>query len=126
MEELEQKFQKQKAVYDQLVADALTNSDSNAITSIAAAKKAMSDTLSEMLELSESTNRNDQQEELIRRIMEIQRDYNGLLVSTDKLETLRKIRQFQDSRADVNLKIYGLGFLIASLALVILLSRTRE
>jgi hypothetical protein len=126
MEELEQKFQKQKAVYDQLVADALTNSDSNAITSIAATKKAMSDTLSEMLELSESTNRNDQQEELIRRIMEIQRDYNGLLVSTDKLETLRKIRQFQDSRADVNLKIYGLGFLIASLALVILLSRTRE
>jgi hypothetical protein len=126
MEELEQKFQKQKAVYDQLVADALTNSDSNAITSIAAAKKAMSDTLSEMLELSESTNRNDQQEELIRRIMEIQRDYNGLLVSTDKLETLRKIRQFQDSRADVNLKIYGLGFLVASLALVILLSRTRE
>jgi hypothetical protein len=126
MEELEQKFQKQKAVYDQLVADALTNSDSNAITSIAAAKKAMSDTLSEMLELSESTNKNDQQEELIRRIMEIQRDYNGLLVSTDKLETLRKIRQFQDSRADVNLKIYGLGFLVASLALVILLSRTRE
>jgi hypothetical protein len=126
MNELEAKYQSQKRVYDQLVANALKNSDLSDIPKIAAAKKAMSDTLSEMLALSESTNKGGQQEELIRRIMQIQRDYNGLLVSTDKLETLRKIHQFQDAKADVNLKIYGLGFLVASVVLVILVTRTHE
>ena len=126
MEDLEAKFQKQKTVYDNLVSKALEKNDSSMLPAIASAKAAMKETLSDMLHLSESTNRTDKQDELIRRIMEIQRDYNGLLVSTDQLETLRKIHQFQDSRTSADLKIYGVGFLIAGLALVVLITRTHE
>ena len=128
MDDLEKKFQQQKTVYDNLVANALANNDATpaTISAIADAKAAMKETLSEMLALSESTNKNDQQAELIRRIMEIQRDYNGLLVSTDKLETLRKIHQFQDSKTDANLKIYGLSFLVGCFALIVIMTRTHE
>ena len=124
MQDLEDEYKARKAVYDSLVKNALETNDVSKVDAIANAKKAMTDTLSKMLALSESAGPSPQQDELIRRIMQIQYDYNGLLVATDKLETLRKIHQFQDAKADVNLKIYGLGFLAASLALVILIART--
>ena len=124
MQDLEDEYKARKAVYDSLVKNALATNDVSKVDAIANAKKAMTDTLSKMLALSESTGPSAQQDELIRRIMQIQYDYNGLLVATDKLETLRKIHQFQDAKADVNLKIYGVGFLVASLALVILIART--
>ena len=123
MEDLEAEYQNRKKIYDNLVASALETNDASKIDAIADAKKAMSETLSKMLQLSVTLGAENQQDELIRRIMEIQRDYNGLLVATDKLETLRKIHQFQDSKTDVNLKIYGLGFLIASFALLVAIVR---
>ena len=123
MEDLEAEYQNRKKVYDNLVASALETNDASKIDAIADAKKAMSETLSKMLQLSVTLGATNQQDELIRRIMEIQRDYNGLLVATDKLETLRKIHRFQDSKTDVNLKIYGLGFLIASFALLVAIVR---
>ena len=83
----------------------------------------MNNTLSEMLRLTEQTGRGASQDELIERIMEIQRDYNGLLVATDKLETLRRIRQQQDLVANGSLRIYGLGFLIACVGLIIVIAR---
>lgn len=126
MADLEAEYQTRKNVYDNLVASALATNDASKVDAIAAAKQAMNETLSKMLALSARSGTSDQQDELIRRIMEIQRDYNGLLVATDKLETLRKIRQFQESRTGADLKIYGLGFLIAGLALVVMMTRTRE
>lgn len=123
MEDLEAEYQNRKKIYDNLVASALETNDASKIDAIADAKKAMSETLSKMLQLSVTLGATNQQDELIRRIMEIQRDYNGLLVATDKLETLRKIHRFQDSKTDVNLKIYGLGFLIASFALLVAIVR---
>ena len=126
MSDLEAEYQRRKTIYDNLVASALATNDASKVDAIAAAKQAMNETLSKMLALSAGSGTPAQQEELIRRVMEIQRDYNGLLVSTDKLETLRKIHQFQDSRTGTDLKIYGLGFLIAGLALIVLVTRTRE
>ena len=124
-EDLEAKFQQQKTVYDNLVSNALETNDASpgTIEGIARAKAAMNETLSEMLQLAEQTGRGASQDELIERIMEIQRDYNGLLVATDKLETLRRIRQQQDLAANGNLRIYGLGFLIACVGLVIVIAR---
>jgi hypothetical protein len=125
MEDLEAKFQQQKTVYDNLVSNALDVNDASpgTIEGIARAKAAMNETLSEMLQLAEQTGRGASQDELIERIMEIQRDYNGLLVATDKLETLRRIHRQQDLVANGNLRIYGLGFLIACVGLVIVIAR---
>ena len=124
MDELEVKFQHQQAYYDKLVADALKKNDSTALPAIAAAKQKMRDTLSEMLELSAKTSHEDQQQELIRRIMEIQRDYNGLLTGTDKLETLRRIHQTTAEKHNSEVGMYAFGFLLASLTLVALVMRT--
>lgn len=123
--DLESKFAQQKTVYDNLVSNALDANDASpgTISAIADARAAMNNTLSEMLRLTEQTGRGASQDELIERIMEIQRDYNGLLVATDKLETLRRIRQQQDLVANGSLRIYGLGFLIACVGLIIVIAR---
>lgn len=125
MADLEAEYQKRKVVYNNLLADALANDDQSKIEAIAAAKVAMSESLSKMLEVSAQSGTETQQQELVRRIMEIQRDYNGLLVSTDKLQTLRLLHQSIDVRDSVGLKIAGGFFLIASLGLIVVLMRTR-
>jgi hypothetical protein len=124
MADLEAEFQRRKTVYDTLVAQALETNDTTKIDAIASAKKAMADTLSKMVGLSAKSDNKQQQEELIRRVMEIQRDYNGLLVATDKLETLRRIHSFMDERQGSQLKMYGLAFFIATMGLFIAIMRT--
>lgn len=125
MSELEAEYQSRKIVYDNLVATSLANNDSSKIDAIAAAKQAMNETLNKMLALSAKSGTDEQQEELVRRIMEIQRDYNGLLVSTDKLHTLRLIHQTMDVRTNTGLKIFGVLFVIAAIVLVVMVIRTR-
>ena len=92
-----------------------------------AAKQAMSEALSKVLDLTVKLGKegDDQQNELIRRIMEIQRDYNGLLVATDKLQTLRMIHQTMDVQNGVGLKMFGVLFAVTSLALIAVAIRTR-
>jgi hypothetical protein len=124
MTDLEAEYQRRKIVYDNLVADALAKNDASKVDAIAAAKQAMNETLNKMLALSAKTGTADQQEELVRRIMEIQRDYNGLLVATDKLETLRRIHQFMDERGGSELKLYGIAFFLATMGLFIMVIRT--
>jgi hypothetical protein len=125
MEEIEQEFQTRKRIYENLVADAIARNDTSKIDAIAAAKKAMGDSLSKMLELSARSGTDSQQQELIRRIMEIQRDYNGLLVSTDKLETLRRIEQQMDATQGTGLKLFGVLFVAAAISLILMTTRTR-
>jgi hypothetical protein len=125
MEEIEQEFQIRKRIYENLVADAIARNDSSKIDAIAAAKQAMGESLSKMLELSSRSGTESQQQELIRRIMEIQRDYNGLLVSTDKLETLRRIEQQMDATQGTGLKLFGVLFAVAALSLILMTTRTR-
>jgi hypothetical protein len=125
MEEIEQEFQTRKRIYENLVADAIARNDTSKIDAIAAAKQAMGESLSKMLELSARSGTDSQQQELIRRIMEIQRDYNGLLVSTDKLETLRRIHQQMDATQGTGLKLFGVLFVVAALSLILMTTRTR-
>lgn len=125
MADLEAEYQKRKIVYDNLVTDALANNDKSKIDAIANAKVAMNNSLSKMLEVSAKSGTESQQEELIHRIMEIQRDYNGLLTGTDKLQTLRLLHQSLDVRDSFGLKLLGGAFLITALAVMIQITRTR-
>lgn len=60
-----------------------------------------------------------QRNELIQKLVRIQKDYNGLLVNTDKLETLRRIRGFQETDWKSDLRIYMI--VLAVLAVVLFL-----
>jgi len=124
MADLEAEYQKRKTVYDNLVQNALANNDQSKIDAIAAAQVAMSDSLNKMLEVSAKSGTEPQQQELIHRIMEIQRDYNGLLTGTDKLQTLRLLHQSLDVRDSAGLKVLGGVFLLATLALLVQVMRT--
>jgi hypothetical protein len=60
-----------------------------------------------------------QRNELIQKLVRIQKDYNGLPENTDKLETLRRIRGFQETDWQSQLKTYII--VLAVLAVVLLL-----
>jgi hypothetical protein len=64
-------------------------------------------------------------DELIEKLRKIQKDYNGLLVNTDKLETLRRIRGFQekDWKSELRLYIIFFGILAGILLLFLLFKR---
>jgi len=121
MADLEAKYQKQQIVYNNINGSERPDKEDALLN----AKRDMSDTLQQMLALSAKSGTEDQQQMLIRRIMEIQRDYNGLLVATDDLETLRRINQFTDMRVSVQTKIYGVAFIACAFALLFMVTRTR-
>jgi hypothetical protein len=125
MADLETEYQNRKKLYDTLVANAIATNDQSKIDAIAAAQVAMSDSLNKMMAVSAQSGTDSQQQELTRRIMQIQRDYNGLLVGTDKLQTLRLLHQSIDVRDSFGLKLLGGAFLIAVLALMVQVMRTR-
>lgn len=64
-------------------------------------------------------------DDLIEKLRKIQKDYNGLLVNTDKLETLRRIRGFQekDWKSELRLYIIFFGILAGVLLLFLLFKR---
>lgn len=58
-------------------------------------------------------------DELFQRLDRIQKDYNGMTQSTDQLETLRRIRNQQNSGFRQNFQLYLGLFLILSLLLFV-------
>jgi hypothetical protein len=60
-----------------------------------------------------------ERDELLRRLRKIQMDYNGLLQNTDKLETLRRIRSYQDNSWRGSFNAYLIAFLVLALLLVL-------
>lgn len=69
-----------------------------------------------------------ERDELVKRLQRIQQDYNGLLQNTDKVETLRRIRSYQDESWRPTFSLHLLAFFVLALILflVILFLRQRE
>ena len=68
-----------------------------------------------------------QRDALVEKLRRIQREYNGLLVNTDKVQTLRRIRGFQEEDWKGKLKLYIIFFSILAgiMFLVILFKRQK-
>ena len=126
MDELKAKYQSQSAEYDKLVESALTSRDVSQIPKIKELNTGLSKTLNAMIEKltflkKDSPNLKLERDELVKRLGQIQSDYNGLRANTDKLETLRRIRQQESSEDDRLLYWYIFAFLILSLLLLMYL-----
>jgi hypothetical protein len=69
-----------------------------------------------------------ERDELVKRLQQIQRDYSGLLQNTDKIETLRRIRSYQDESWRPSFAFHLIAFFVlaVTLFLVILFVRQRE
>jgi hypothetical protein len=66
-------------------------------------------------------------DELVKKLIRIQRDYNGLITSTDQLETLRRIRGYEASKFDSTFLFYLWAFLLLCIVLlVVVLFKTQR
>jgi hypothetical protein len=64
--------------------------------------------------------------QLVEQLARIQADYNGLKTNTDALQTLRRIRSFQDTSWQSSLFLYLAGFLVVALLLVLVMLFRRQ
>lgn len=127
MDDLRAKYERQLKEYDTLVAGAINTNDVTQITKLRSLNESIAKTLNEMIKnltfmKKESPNLTKEREELISRLRQIQLDYNGLLVNTDTLETLRRIRQQENGEVNKQLYLFIGFFLLVSLIIVVYLS----
>jgi hypothetical protein len=127
MNELRAKYERQLKEYDDLVSIAINTNDTTQVTKLRNLNEAIAKTLNEMIEKltfmkKESPSLTKERDELISRLRQIQLDYNGLLVNTDQLETLRRIRQQESTEANRQLYMYIGFFLLACVIMIVYLA----
>jgi len=116
--------------YNALVTTALQNSDPSMVDQITAKNQEIAAHMDELIRhttMSGTTNPEvlAARDELVQKLTRIQRDYNGLIQNTDKLETLRRIRDFNQETAQGFLPVYLIAFLVLSIFLVIMIVMTK-
>lgn len=126
MDELKVKYERQLKEYDDAINEAISTQDSSKIESLKQMNMALSKTLNDMIEKltflkKETPELVRYRDELVTRLRQIQMDYNGLLVNTDKLETLRRIRQQESGEAKRELYWYMIFFLVVSISMMLYL-----
>lgn len=112
MEELKKKYAQQSALYESYIREGASPDK------ISALNIEISKTLEEMIGILAQTELEEYRNQLIENLHRIQRDYNGLVQNTDKIETLRRIRAEEYDTAP--LKRY-LFFFFAILFVILIL-----
>jgi len=118
MDELEQQYQTLHKSYESLIA----SGDPNSVGDIERLNKHLSSILSRMLQKvatvrDSAANIQTYRDDLSKRLIRIQHDYNGLATSHDKIETLRRIRHDQKTNFDTAFFWYALFLIIACILL---------
>lgn len=126
MDALRTKYETQIADYESLVKQAVDAGDVSKLPRLRDMNAAIGKTLNEMIEqltfLKKDTPKIKQErDDLINRLRQIQREYNGLLVNTDQLETLRRIRQQENGEAERQMRMLLFFFLAVCLAILLYL-----
>ena len=118
MDDLKARYNALMKQYETLAQEALANPgklDEN-VARIIDINTKISATLDEMIGILTLAKTNNSQmtvyrDELIQKLEKIQADYNGLARDSDKLETLRRIRAFEDESWKSKLRLYLFSFL---------------
>lgn len=130
MTDLEAKYTQLDGQYNRLVDEALAITDPVSleakVTEITAVNQQLTEVLNQMIaivaQMKENTgNIRVYRDQLTSKLTKIQRDYNGLIQNTDKLETLRRIRQHEEVLANKSLYMYLGIFLVVCLVLLLVL-----
>ena len=82
--------------------------------------------LQEMQYARQDPNSEAYRDQLVEQLSRIQTDYNGLKANTDTMETLRRIRGFQDDSWKSPLATYMAILLVAALVLVLVILFRRQ
>jgi hypothetical protein len=126
MDELRAKYEKQVKDYDALVVNSIETNDVSQVSKLRQMNAAIANTLNSMIETltflkKDTPSIKKERDELLTRLTQIQLDYNGLKVNTDQLETLRRIRQQENSEVNRELYMYLGFFFVVCLILLLFL-----
>ena len=132
MDELDARYAELRARYDTLIAQTLASpaTISTTLPQIQSLNQEIAAVLDQMLtELQharDGPNSDAYRDRLLEQLTRIQTDYTGLKTNTDSLETLRRIRSFQDDSWKPTLLLYVLGLIAAAILLVVVILLRRQ
>jgi enoyl reductase-like protein len=121
MEELKAKYAQQVALYESYIQEGAE------IQKISALNIEIGKTLEEMIGILTNMKQDnggliqEQRNQLIEKLQRIQQDYNGLIQNTDKLETLRRIRESEQTVSTKTLQLYLIFFFVILLVILLLM-----
>ncbi len=126
MEELRTTYAAKMKEYDDTIKDALESRDATKVEKIRQLNLEIGKLLEKMIEqmtfLKQDTPLLKRERDiLVEKLRRIQMDYNGLLVNTDELETLRRIRMQETDLTKRDLYRYLAFFFIVAIGIVLLL-----
>jgi hypothetical protein len=126
MEELRTTYAAKMKEYDDTIKDALDTRDASNVEKIRKLNMEIGKLLEKMIEqmtfLKQDTPLLKRERDiLVEKLRRIQMDYNGLLVNTDELETLRRIRMQETDLTKRDLYRYLAFFFIVAIGIVLLL-----
>jgi hypothetical protein len=126
MDELRSKYEKQMEQYDTLVKQSLDTGDVSQLPKLRDMNAGLAKSLNEMIQQvtflkKETPKMKKERDELIERLRQIQKEYNGLIVNTDQMETLRRIRQQESSETNRQMYLYLFFFLALCMAVLVYL-----
>lgn len=116
-------YESLSAQYEALLKDTLDNNKPENIPQLVKLSKQLTDELNKEIEKKSKNVKGDRmdiaQQKLVERLQQIQLDYNGLLTTSDDLETLRRIRQYE-SQETKTLLYWHLIFLMITFLVILL------
>lgn len=123
---LDQTYQRQVAEYEQLTRTALETNDATKLPDIRAKSEQVQDTLNKMIEQltylkKETPSIRVERDALLETLRRIQRDYTQMLLNTDDLETLRRIREQESDEGRTQLYRYLAFFILLACTMIIYL-----
>jgi hypothetical protein len=126
MDDLRAKYLRKTAEYDAAVRRAIAGNDVSQLPQIRKLNSELSVLLDKMIEVMTFAKKETplivkERDELVKKLRRIQMDYNGLLVNTDTLETLRRIRQQEGGAYERDLYRYLLFFFVVCVGVLLMI-----
>lgn len=125
-EELNTQYRRQLKEYNDTLERSIQQNDPRRLPELRKMSEQIQTTLNKMVESitymkRETPDIRKERNALLEKLRRIQRDYNAMIVNTDDLETLRRIREQENGEARRLLLLYLIAFLFVSVMLVVYL-----
>ena len=123
---LDETYTKQVAEYDAVMKASIQEKDPSRISELRTKSEEIQNTLNKMIEnltylKKDTPDIKTEREALLEKLRRIQQDYSEMIVNTDDLETLRRIREQENGEAHRQLLLYLMGFLFLTMLLIVYL-----
>lgn len=126
MDELRAAYTSKINAYEDAIKDALDTRDATKLDKVKQLNTELSKLLEQMIEKmtflkTETPALKIERDRLVEKLRRIQMDYNGMLVNTDALETLRRIREQESGLAKRDLYRHLAFFFVIAIGIVLMI-----